>query len=440
MRCDRSGPTVEGKGQSGLFDKRPWQRVNVAPMPKYLVIVESPAKARTIGGFLGPDFIVDSSMGHIRDLPAKGLSVDIEHDFAVEYEVHASKKETISRLKKALKGADELLLATDEDREGEAISWHLLEVLKPTVPVKRMVFHEITQSAIEHAIEDSRDVDYGLVDAQESRRIVDRLYGYPVSEVVLAQDPHGPLGGPGPVAVACASSSSGSGSAWRSCPRATGTSAAAFPTEPAFTAALVSIDGSRVAGSRDFDSTGVTKRDDVAVLDEAAALGLKAGLDGQPFAVTSVETKPYTSRPKPPFITSTLQQVGGSRLRMSARQVMSIAQGLYEDGYITYMRTDSTTLSDHGDHRRPPGDRAPVRSRVPHRRAPDLRQEVEERPGGPRGHPARRRHLAQPGPAPRRAARRPAPPLRAHLAAHAGQPDARRPGQHGHRADRGHHH
>ena len=154
-----------------------------AAVAKPLVIVESPAKARTIEGFLGGDFTVLASMGHIRDLPAKGLSVDVENDFAVEYEVHASKKDTIAQLKRALKDADQLYLATDEDREGEAISWHLLEVLKPTVPVKRMVFHEITRSAIEHAIEEGRDVDYGLVDAQESRRIVDRLYGYPVSEV-----------------------------------------------------------------------------------------------------------------------------------------------------------------------------------------------------------------------------------------------------------------
>ena len=313
-------------------------------MPKYLVIVESPAKARTIGGFLGPDYIVDSSMGHIRDLPAKGLNVDTEHDFAVEYEVHASKKETISRLKKALKGADELLLATDEDREGEAISWHLLEVLKPTVPVKRMVFHEITQAAIEHAIEESRDVDYGLVDAQESRRIVDRLYGYPVSEVVWRKIRTG-------LSAGRVQSPSVRLVVERERERMAFVAAsywdlaAAFPTEPGFTAGLVSIDGARVATSRDFDSGGTTKRDDLAVLDEASAVALKDRLGGQPFAVTSVETKPYTSRPKPPFITSTLQQVGGSRLRMSARQVMSLAQGLYEDGYITYMRTDSTTLS-----------------------------------------------------------------------------------------------
>jgi DNA topoisomerase-1 len=313
-------------------------------MPKYLVIVESPAKARTIGGFLGADYVVDSSMGHIRDLPAKGLNVDTEHDFAVEYEVHASKKDTISRLKKALKGVDELLLATDEDREGEAISWHLLEVLQPKVPVKRMVFHEITQAAIEHAIEASRDVDYGLVDAQESRRIVDRLYGYPVSEVVWRKIRTG-------LSAGRVQSPSVRLVVERERERMAFVAAsywdlaAAFPTEPGFTAGLVSVDGHRVAGSRDFDSSGRTKRDDVAVLDETAAHSLRDRLAGQPFTVTSVETKPYTSRPKPPFITSTLQQVGGSRLRMSARQVMSIAQGLYEEGYITYMRTDSTTLS-----------------------------------------------------------------------------------------------
>ncbi len=314
-------------------------------MAKPLVIVESPAKARTIEGFLGGEFTVLASMGHIRDLPAKGLSVDVDDDFAVTYEVHASKKETIAQLRKALKGADQLYLATDEDREGEAISWHLLEVLKPTVPVKRMVFHEITQAAIQHAIDESRDIDYGLVDAQESRRIVDRLYGYPVSEVcwrkIRPKLSAGRVQSPSVRLVV-----------ERERERMAFVAAsywdlsAAFPTEPAFTAALATVDGHRVAGSRDFDSVGQTRRDDVAVLDELSARRLTAGLVDQPFTVTSIETKPYTSRPKPPFITSTLQQVGGSRLRMSSRQVMSLAQGLYEDGYITYMRTDSTTLSE----------------------------------------------------------------------------------------------
>ncbi len=314
-------------------------------MPKALVIVESPAKARTIAGFLGGDYTVLASMGHVRDLPAKGLNVDTENGFAVEYEVHASKKSVIADLKKAMKGVDELYLATDEDREGEAISWHLLEVLQPTVPVHRMVFHEITQAAIDRAREESRDVDAGLVDAQESRRIVDRLYGYPVSEVCWRKIRQG-------LSAGRVQSPSVRLVVERERERMAFVAAgywdlaAAFPTEPAFTAALNTIDGARVAGGRDFDSTGQTRRDDVAVLDETAARDLGGRLEGRPFTVAGVETKPYTSKPKPPFITSTLQQVGGSRLRMSSRQVMSVAQRLYEEGYITYMRTDSTTLSD----------------------------------------------------------------------------------------------
>jgi DNA topoisomerase I len=314
-------------------------------MANPLVIVESPAKARTITGFLGGEFTVLASMGHIRDLPAKGLSVDVDNGFKVDYEVHASKKQVISELRAALRDADELYLATDEDREGEAISWHLLEVLKPRVPVRRMVFHEITRDAINHAVENSRDLDYGLVDAQESRRIVDRLFGYPVSEVCWRKIRQGlSAGRVQSPAVRLVVQRERERMAFV----AAGywDLAATFPTEPGFTAGLVSVDGTKVAGSRDFDASGRTKSDDVRVLDEAAARELAAGLEGRPFGVTSVETRPYTSKPKPPFITSSLQQVGGSRLRMSARQVMSVAQGLYERGYITYMRTDSTTLSD----------------------------------------------------------------------------------------------
>ncbi len=313
-------------------------------MAKPLVIVESPAKARTIEGFLGGEFTVLASMGHIRDLSPKGLSVDVDNDFAVEYLVHASKKDVIAKLRKALKGADQLYLATDEDREGEAISWHLLEVLKPTVPVKRMVFHEITKAAIEQAIAESRDIDYGLVDAQESRRIVDRLYGYPLSEVCWRKIRQG-------LSAGRVQSPSVRLVVERERERMAFVAAsywdlsAAFPTDPAFTASLATIDGHRVAGSRDFNAQGGTKRDDIAILDEVSAARLQGGLADQAFAVASTDTKPYSSRPKPPFITSTLQQVGGSRLRMSSRQVMSLAQGLYEDGYITYMRTDSTTLS-----------------------------------------------------------------------------------------------
>ena len=315
-------------------------------MPGPLVIVESPAKARTIAGFLGRNFVVKASMGHIRDLPAKGLSVDTDNGFKVDYEVHPNKKQVIKELRDALRGADELYLATDEDRECEAISWHLLEVLKPRVPVKRMVFHEITQHAIENAVEQWREVDYGLVDAQESRRIVDRLFGYPVSEVCWRKIRTG-------LSAGRVQSPSVRLVVERERERMAFVAAAywdlaaAFPTEPAFTASLVAVDGAKVAEGKDFDALGQPKRDaDLLVLDEVAARGLATRLERSDFSVRSVETKPYTSRPKPPFITSSLQQVGGSRLRMSAQQVMRVAQGLYERGYITYMRTDSTTLSD----------------------------------------------------------------------------------------------
>jgi DNA topoisomerase-1 len=312
---------------------------------KPLVIVESPAKARTIAGFLGDEFTVLASMGHVRDLPSKGLAVDVDNDFKVDYEVLVSKKDVIRELKAALKGADELYLATDEDREGEAISWHLLEVLQPRVPVKRMVFHEITRAAIERAVADSRDIDYGLVDAQESRRIVDRLFGYPVSEVCWRKIRPGlSAGRVQSPAVRLVVERERERMAFRSA--SYWDLDAEFPTSPTFTAALHGIGGQRVAGSRDFDSVGQTKGNhDVVVLGEVAARSLATRLDVSDFSVTSVETKPYTSKPKAPFTTSTLQQVAGSRLRMSSGQVMRVAQGLYERGYITYMRTDSTTLS-----------------------------------------------------------------------------------------------
>jgi len=312
-------------------------------MAKPLVIVESPAKARTISGFLGDDWTVLASYGHIRDLPTKGLSVDVDNHFKVDYEVTADPAR-IRELKAALKNADELYLATDEDREGEAISWHLKEVLSPKVPIKRMVFHEITRSAIEHAVEAARDIDYGLVDAQESRRIVDRLFGYPVSEVCWRKiKPRLSAGRVQSPAVRLVVE--------RERERMAFVAAdywgleAAFPTTPGFTARLVNVAGSRVAEGRDFDATGATTRE-VVVLDESAAHALVGRLASADFSVASVDTKPYTQRPKAPFITSTLQQVGGSRLRLSAQQVMRVAQGLYERGYITYMRTDSTTLSD----------------------------------------------------------------------------------------------
>ncbi|MCU1369142.1 MAG: topoisomerase, partial [Ilumatobacteraceae bacterium] len=313
-------------------------------MPKPLVIVESPAKARTIAGFLGDAYNVESSVGHIRDLPSKGLNIDLEHDFEPTYEVHASKKDVIRRLKALLKDADELYLATDEDREGEAISWHLLEVLKPKVPVKRMVFHEITPTAIEHAVENWREIDNGLVNAQETRRIVDRLFGYELSQVLWRKVNAGLSAGrvQSPAVRLVVE---------RERERIAFNSAeywdldAAFATDPAFSATLVGLDGKRVASGKDFDDTGHLTRD-VVVLDQAGAVALRDGLGGSDFSVRSIEEKPFSSKPKAPFMTSTLQQEGGRKLRMSSAQVMRVAQDLYQNGYITYMRTDSTTLSE----------------------------------------------------------------------------------------------
>ncbi len=319
-------------------------------MAKPLVIVESPAKARTIAGFLGGDYVVESSVGHIRDLPPKGLGVDVDNHFTPTYEVYAGKRDVIRRLKAALKEADELYLATDEDREGEAISWHLLEELRPRVPVKRMVFHEITRSAIDHAVENWRDIDSGLVDAQETRRIVDRLFGYPVSQVLWRKVNSGLSAGrvQSPAVRLVVE---------RERERMRFVAAgywdleAAFPTDPAFTATLVEVDGARVATGRDFDESGHPRHRDgrggeVVVLDEPAARDLTDRLGDRPFTVRAVEERPFTSRPKAPFMTSTLQQEGGRKLRMSATQVMRVAQDLYANGYITYMRTDSTTLSE----------------------------------------------------------------------------------------------
>jgi len=312
-------------------------------MPKPLVIVESPAKARTISGFLGADWTVLASFGHVRDLETKGLSVDCDNHFKPTY-VETIDPKRKREIKDALKGADALYLATDEDREGEAISWHLLEVLKPKVPIKRMVFHEITRKAIEEAVANARDIDFRMVDAQEARRIIDRLFGYPVSEVVWRKiKPRLSAGRVQSPAVRLVVE--------RERERMAFVAAsywgleALFPTSPNFTARLVAVADQRLAQGRDFDATG-TAPAALKVLGEDEAHALTARLADADFAVTSVETKPYTQKPKPPFITSTLQQVGGSRLRLSAQQVMRVAQGLYERGYITYMRTDSTTLSD----------------------------------------------------------------------------------------------
>lgn len=326
---------------------------------KRLVIVESPAKAKTIAQYLGDGYEVQASVGHIRDLVEpknlppelkKGslgkFSIDVENGFAPYYVVSDEKKRTVTDLKRALKDADELYLATDEDREGEAIAWHLLEVLKPKVPVKRMVFHEITKEAIQRAKESTRDLDTALVDAQETRRILDRLYGYEVSPVLWRKV------GPG-LSAGRVQSAATRLVVDRERERLAFVAAVYWDltatldaTGHAFDARLARLDGRRVATGRDFDDRGQLTADAVA-LDEAAAERLATALraDATRFEVANLESKPYTRRPAAPFTTSTLQQEAARKLRFSARQTMSVAQGLYENGYITYMRTDSPTLS-----------------------------------------------------------------------------------------------
>ncbi len=325
---------------------------------KKLVIVESPAKAKTIAGYLGDDYVVESSIGHIRDLPNRAseipegmkkepwarLGVDVEHDFEPLYVVDSDKKGKVTELKKLLKNADELLLATDEDREGEAIAWHLLEVLQPKVPVRRMVFHEITRDAIQRALGETRDVDQRLVDAQETRRILDRLYGYEVSPVLWKKVMQGlSAGRVQSVAVRLVVE--------RERERQAFVSAGYWDIKGlfdpgSFEAKLAAVEGQRVAQGRDFGQDGTLKSADLIKLDETQARELAAALDGVPFAVRSADEKPYTRRPAAPFMTSTLQQEAGRKLRYTAQTTMRVAQRLYENGYITYMRTDSTTLSE----------------------------------------------------------------------------------------------
>lgn len=332
-----------------------------------LVIVESPTKARKIAGYLGSGYVVESSRGHIRDLPRNAadvpakyktepwarLGVNVDGEFEPLYIVSPDKKSTVTELKGLLKDVDELYLATDGDREGEAIAWHLLETLKPRVPVKRMVFHEITEPAIRNAAENPRDLDIDLVDAQETRRVLDRLYGYEVSPVLWKKvAPKLSAGRVQSVATRIIVQRERERMAFRSASYwdvvAQLDASVSDPTAspPTFAARLVAVDEQRVASGRDFDSLGALKKpDEVRVLDEAAANALAAGLQGASLTVTSVEEKPYTRRPYAPFMTSTLQQEAGRKLRFSAERTMSIAQRLYENGYITYMRTDSTTLS-----------------------------------------------------------------------------------------------
>lgn len=342
-----------------------------------LVIVESPAKARKIQEYLGDDFTVTASIGHIRDLPRNAdevpaayksepwarIGIDTDNGFKPLYIVPTAKKKVVSELKAMLKDADELYLATDEDREGEAIAWHLTEVLNPRVPTRRMVFHEITREAIQRALDEPRDVDYQLVDAQESRRLLDRLYGYEVSPVLWKKvRPRLSAGRVQSVATrlvvererarmafvsadwwdlegtfAPAGNGNGSGD---------GSSGAAPDTAASFPGKLAAVDGAPVVTGKDFDDRGRLTKDGAVRLDEDGAVALRDGLADADFAVRSVESKPYTRKPYAPFITSTLQVEAGRKLRFASARTMQIAQNLYENGYITYMRTDSTALSE----------------------------------------------------------------------------------------------
>ena len=328
---------------------------------KSLVIVESPHKATMIGGYLGPKYVVRASQGHIRDLPTsssqvpakyKGkpwarTGVDVDHEFAPIYVVPSEKKATIRELKGLLKEADELYLATDDDREGEAIAWHLLDELKPKVPVKRMVFNEITEKAILEAVEDTRELDDDLVNAQETRRILDRLYGYEVSPVLWKKvKPKLSAGRVQSVATRLVVDRERERIAFTSANYWNMTATLATEDSQDFTARLVRLDGVRIAGGRDFTSHGDLAATDLRHLDESSARTIAAGLEKAGYAVTGVEAKPYTRRPYAPFRTTTMQQEAGRKLGFTADRTMRVAQQLYEGGFITYMRTDSVALSN----------------------------------------------------------------------------------------------
>ena len=341
-------------------------------MSTKLVIVESPNKVRSIAGYLGPEFDVEASVGHIRDLPQpselpatmkKGpygkFAVDVEDDFPPYYVVNPDKKKTVAQLKKALKEADELYLATDDDREGEAIAWHLQQVLKPKVPVRRMVFTEITREAVTRALDNTRELDIHLVDAQETRRILDRLVGYEVSPVLWRKVRAGlSAGRVQSVATRLVVERERERMAFRSASYwgveatfSTVLSAVDVTArqEASFTARLVTLDGRRVATGRDFNDDGQLRpaalKASVVHLHQVGAAAVAEGIGrGEP-RVAGVEDKPYKRRPAAPFTTSTLQQEASRKLRMNPRETMRVAQGLYENGFITYMRTDSTVLS-----------------------------------------------------------------------------------------------
>jgi DNA topoisomerase-1 len=340
----------------------------MAPMAKSLIIVESPAKARTISSYLGAGYEVESSIGHIRDLPSSAaeipaklkkepwsrLGVDVENDFAPLYVIPHGKRKQVDTLKRRLKEATELLLATDEDREGEAIAWHLVEVLGPKCPVRRLVFHEITRPAIEHALAAPREIDRNLVDAQEARRILDRLVGYEVSPVLWRKlRPRLSAGRVQSVATRLVVAREearmrfiAAGFAGLEAELVTGR-----PGERPFPARLAELAGRKVASGKDFDDeTGRIKSATLLVLDKPAASALRTALEGAAFRVAELQEKPFTSRPYPPFMTSTLQQEAGRKLRFNAQRTMRVAQRLYENGYITYMRTDSLTLSGEAIH------------------------------------------------------------------------------------------
>ena len=330
-------------------------------MPKPLVIVESPAKAKTIAGYLGADYVVESSIGHIRDLPRSAadvpaafkaepwarLGVDVDNDFKPLYVVSREKREQVAKLRRLVAAASEVYLATDEDREGESIAWHLYEVLSPRVPVMRMVFHEITPAAIRAAIEHPRELDRRLVDAQEARRILDRLYGYEVSPVLWRKVAKGlSAGRVQSVATRIVVERERERMRFRSASWSSVEGSFSAEAQP-FSARLVEIAGRRVATGEDFAPTGtLSAPETVVLLDEQGASGLVSALDGAKFAVASLEERPYRRSPAAPFITSTLQQEAARKLHFSAQRTMQVAQHLYERGYITYMRTDSTTLSD----------------------------------------------------------------------------------------------
>jgi DNA topoisomerase-1 len=327
-----------------------------------LVIVESPTKARTIRNYLPKDYVVEASMGHVRDLPqsaseipaaVKGekwaqLGVNIEADFEPLYVVPKDKKKIVTQLKEALKGVTELILATDEDREGESISWHLYQLLKPKVPTKRMVFHEITKEAIQKALKDCRTIDEQLVRAQETRRILDRLVGYTLSPLLWKKIAWGlSAGRVQSVAVRLLVTKERQrrafheGAYWD-------LKAILEQEKTPFSAVLIALGGTKVATGSDFDSTTgrITAGRNVVLLNEAEAEALRTRLEGKPWTVTEMEERPVTRKPAPPFTTSTLQQESNRKLRLTARDTMRVAQNLYEQGYITYMRTDSVHLSD----------------------------------------------------------------------------------------------